>query len=139
MSNIGHAISEWVIDWKDIFELVTKEAAAFDEIINDNILHFANDAQEVFALAYWSDDWSDFEDAEEVKQAYRDLCAAFYMATMVGDTGLILGIDFLGDDFSSDDTIGGSYLWCVLGVTQRTPAGEKLGDKISLKAWVLYG
>lgn len=72
------------------------------------------------------------EEAEKIVKAYEALCKDFEKKT-----GLTLYLNYHDAEDRGDEVDG--MFWCVDGVYQYTPAGEKHKDKIERKFWTTFG
>lgn len=72
------------------------------------------------------------EEAQKIVNAYESLCEDFEKKT-----GLSLYLNYHDAEDRGDEVDG--MFWCVDGVYQYSPAGEKYKEKIERKFWTTFG
>ena len=123
-----------VMEWKDIESIVPKEAAAFEQKVQESQMDLDG-----FCRAMKYDDWDiESDDWEEVVaqivDAWDKLEEAFTKATTVEGAGLALSPEYHDPDY--EDAVS---FFAVEGVHQLTPAGAKYDDKIERRQFTGIG
>lgn len=116
-----------VISWKDLKKLCPKETRAIPNL--GFLCRFISDGFDIR-----------FVDAKILKNSWENLKAAFAKATKVGKSRLTLSAGYHDQESEGDryDEVSGGY-FAVHGLYQETPAGKKIGKKVTRKFFVTYG
>ena len=128
----NYANSAYVIDEKFVREMAGKELNALIKTLEEN-----NSSLQDFMESEGKEEIDDLsidnKDALNlIKQLWANLQTVFQKTT-----GLELYIIYHEREDRGDEI--DHAVWCVDGVMQRTPAGEKYKKEIEYKTWTVFG
>lgn len=125
-----HACWNWVIRWEDLCAIYPEETKILGDTLDNIGLSLDSFASDV------SGDWFGDTTPEETELLLEKLDNLIIKFNKDNEP-LELGLDYMSSD-AEGDILEGAY-WYVLNTEELVPAAKKLGDKLQLCSWTMFG
>lgn len=126
----NYACWSWVIRWEDLESMYPKETRALGDALDKVELSIDSFASDIGSD--WFGDTTQ-EETDILLEKLDNLIDRFNEDYKP----LELGLDYMSSD-AEGDILEGAY-WYVLNTEELVPSAKRLGDKLQLCTWTMFG